>query len=231
MNLNIWVLKYRRRKRYWPLLNFPYILQNKEKEHILDQEPIKYNSPFLLNNSNRGTLTHNSLSPDFYKVYQSVRWKGWLFRALSTNILINLVGKNHQRNFCVSVFQFYITLFPLLSPGWVSPLFHCVSVSACRSTVFFWLYCITTVITPFIRRSPGGVLPYISHIGKCRPIGWGFCACKNGYTLAHFGLESGMVSRELRSVWTYLSFQSQMSKKEREICEFEVDWIKFLFAL
>ena len=30
-------------------------------------------------------------------------------------------------------------------------------------------------------------------------------------------------SRELRSVWTYLSFQFQMSKKEREICEFEMD--------
>ena len=24
--------------------------------------------------------------------------------------------------------------------------------------------------------SPEGVLPYISHIGMCRPIGWGFCA-------------------------------------------------------
>ena len=32
-----------------------------------------------------------------------------------------------------------------------------------------------------------------------------------------------------RSVWTYLSFQFQMSKKEREICEFEMD-LKNLFA-
>ena len=37
---------------------------------------------------------------------------------------------------------------------------------------------------------------------------------------AHFGLESGW---ELRSVWAYLSFQFQMSKKEREICELEMD--------
>ena len=38
-------------------------------------------------------------------------------------------------------------------------------------------------------------------------------------------------SRELQSEWTYLSFQFQMSKKEREICEFEMDLNNFLFAL
>ena len=43
---------------------------------------------------------------------------------------------------------------------------------------------------------------------------------KKGIDFAHFGLESGMV-------WTYLSFQFQMGKKEREICEFEI----CLFAL
>ena len=39
--------------------------------------------------------------------------------------------------------------------------------------------------------------------------------------------------KELReySVWTYLSFQLQMSKKEREIREFEMDLKNFLFAL
>ena len=35
---------------------------------------------------------------------------------------------------------------------------------------------------------------------------------------AHFGLESGMVSRIYGRVRTYLSFQFQMKKKERETC-------------
>ena len=39
---------------------------------------------------------------------------------------------------------------------------------------------------------------------------------------AHFGLESGM---------NVLSFYFQMSKKEREICEFEIHLKNFLFAL
>ena len=38
-------------------------------------------------------------------------------------------------------------------------------------------------------------------------------------------------SRELRSVWTCLSFQFQMRNKEREICEFEMDLNNLLFAL
>ena len=54
--------------------------------------------------------------------------------------------------------------------------------------------------------------------------------------LRRFGLETVTVytlpillwnrvwfSWELRSVWTYLPFQFQISKKEREICEFEMD--------
>ena len=62
--------------------------------------------------------------------------------------------------------------------------------------------------------------------------------------LRRFGLKTGIhfgvyilvwnrvwFSRELRSVWTCLSFQFQMSKKEREICEFEMDLNNFLFAL
>ena len=39
---------------------------------------------------------------------------------------------------------------------------------------------------------------------------------KTGIHFAHFGVESGMVFRGTRgSVWTYLSFQFQMSKKEK----------------
>ena len=47
---------------------------------------------------------------------------------------------------------------------------------------------------------------------------------KGGIHFAHFGLESGMVFEGTKgeSVWTYLLFQLQMSKKEREICEFEM---------
>ena len=61
--------------------------------------------------------------------------------------------------------------------------------------------------------------------------------------LRRFGLKKGVYtlpilvwnrvwfSRELRRVRTYLSFQLQMSKQEREICEFEMDLNNFLFAL
>ena len=43
---------------------------------------------------------------------------------------------------------------------------------------------------------PPGVLPYISHIGMCRPKGLGFLGrfrLKTGVDFAHFDLESGMV--------------------------------------
>ena len=42
-------------------------------------------------------------------------------------------------------------------------------------------------------QTPVGVVPYISHIGMCRPKGYGFCAVS-----AHFGLESGIVFEELQ---------------------------------
>ena len=47
---------------------------------------------------------------------------------------------------------------------------------------------------------------------------------KTGIRFAHFGLESGMVFEGTTRVQlrTFLSFQFQMSKKEREICEFEM---------
>ena len=56
---------------------------------------------------------------------------------------------------------------------------------------------------------------------------------KTGMHFAHFCLESGMVFGETTGVQrrTYLSFQFQMSKKEREICEFEMALKNFLFAL
>ena len=62
----------------------------------------------------------------------------------------------------------------------------------------------------------------------------GFLRCfglKTGIHFSHFGLESSMIFRgNYGSIWTYLSFQFQMSKNEREICEFEMG-LKNFFCL
>ena len=58
------------------------------------------------------------------------------------------------------------------------------------------------------------VIPYISYIGMCCPIGYGFCAILVWNRV--------WFSRELQRVWKYLWFQFQTSKKEREVCEFEM---------
>ena len=74
----------------------------------------------------------------------------------------------------------------------------------------------------------GGVLPYICLIGICRLKGYGFCAVlvwNGGVDFACFALNSGMVFDG--SAWTCLSFQFQMDKKERVICEFEMDFQKY----
>ena len=71
----------------------------------------------------------------------------------------------------------------------------------------------------YLARGGGGVLPYISYIGAS-PSGRVFAPfwSQNRYTLCP--LRSGIgygFPENYRSVWTYLSFQFQMSKKEREI--------------
>ena len=54
---------------------------------------------------------------------------------------------------------------------------------------------------------------------------------ENGYTLCPFWSGIGYGFRgNYGSVWTYLSFQFQMSEEEREICEFEMD-LKNFFCL
>ena len=55
---------------------------------------------------------------------------------------------------------------------------------------------------------------------------------QRGVHFAHFGLESGIFLEGTtgRSVWTYLSFQFQVGKKEGETCEFEMDLKNFLFV-
>ena len=56
---------------------------------------------------------------------------------------------------------------------------------------------------------------------------------ENGYTPCPFGLESSIVFEGTKGVRERIYFfQFQMSKKEREICEFEMDLkYSFLFAL
>ena len=72
----------------------------------------------------------------------------------------------------------------------------------------------------------GGVTPLYKPYRYVPPHRVGFLRCfglKMGVHFAHFGLERVWFPKELRIVWMYLSFQFQISKKEREICEFEMD--------
>ena len=73
-----------------------------------------------------------------------------------------------------------------------------------------------------------GVLHNISCVGYVPPHRVGFLrrfGLKTGIHFVHFGLESAMVFKGTTGVYELiiLSFQFQMSAKEREICEF--DWI------
>ena len=61
----------------------------------------------------------------------------------------------------------------------------------------------------------------------CRPKGYDFCAFlvrKQAYTWS--GIGYGFWGN-YTDVWTYLSSQFQMNKKELEICEFEMHLKKF----
>ena len=54
---------------------------------------------------------------------------------------------------------------------------------------------------------PGGVLPSISHIGMCRPKGygcWGRFDLKTGIDFAYFGLELGMVFEGTLGVYKHI---------------------------
>ena len=79
--------------------------------------------------------------------------------------------------------------------------------------------------------SGGGVLPYISHTGYVLPYRVGFLrrlGLKTGIHFAHFNLESGIVFEgTMECMNVLLPFQFQMSKKEREICKFEMDLNSF----
>ena len=72
--------------------------------------------------------------------------------------------------------------------------------------------------------SPGGTPHYKPYIGMCRPKGYPFSdqTAQKPYRLCPFWSGIGYGFRgKYESVWTNLSFQFQMCKKEREICEFE----------
>ena len=77
----------------------------------------------------------------------------------------------------------------------------------------------------------GGVLPYISHTGYVLPYRMGFLrriGLKTGIHFAHFNLKSGIVFEgTMECMNVLLPFQFQMSKKEREICKFEMDLNSF----
>ena len=66
------------------------------------------------------------------------------------------------------------------------------------------------------------------------PQQWGFLrrfGLKTGIHFAHFGLESGIVFEGTMGVYERIyRFKLQMSKKERETCEFKMD-LNFLFCL
>ena len=59
-------------------------------------------------------------------------------------------------------------------------------------------------------------------------VGFGAFLVWDGYTLCPFWSGIGYGFRgNYGSVWKYLSFQFQMSKKESDICEFEMDFWKY----
>ena len=78
-------------------------------------------------------------------------------------------------------------------------------------------------------RRGGKVLPYKSYIGMCAHR-VGFLrrfVLKTGIHFAHFGLELGMVFEGTTECMNVFIVQFQMSKKERELCEFEMDLNNF----
>ena len=101
-----------------------------------------------------------------------------------------------------------------------------ISLRVSFTVLFFgpWVACVPGY--------PRGVLPYISY--STAPSGGVFARfwSENGYTLCPFwsGIGHGFWGN-YGMVWTSLSFQYQMSKKERKICEFQMDLKNFLFAL
>ena len=85
-------------------------------------------------------------------------------------------------------------------------------------------------------RGGGGVLRYISHIGMCRPtnsmvFGFWFLRRFRLKTLPILVWNWVWFRGNYGSVWRYLSFQFQMSEKERETRGFEMEFKKSFLLL
>ena len=84
------------------------------------------------------------------------------------------------------------------------------------------------------RRLGGGGTPLYKLYRYVPPHRVGFLRCfvlKTGVHFVHFGLELGMVFEGTTECMKVFIVQFQMIKKEREICEFEMDLNNFLFPL
>ena len=69
-----------------------------------------------------------------------------------------------------------------------------------------------------------GVLPYITHIGMCRPTGYGMArvwfsrfGLKTGIDFVHFGLESGMVFEEIRRIYEHICRKKGQDLENRAV--------------
>ena len=95
-------------------------------------------------------------------------------------------------------------------------------VSGKSQTIGMSLFSKKGVARALVGWGGGEVLPFISHIGIWFLPFWS----ENGYRLCSFwsGFGYGFRGINYRRVWTHLSFQFQMSNREREICQFEIDF-------
>ena len=126
----------------------------------------------------------------------------------------------------------YLSLSVYQLPAVYSPLFDAIGAIADECCVCLEKLSHAQGTVP----GRGGVLLYINHILRYVPPQgvWFLClyGLKMGIDFAHFGLESGMVFGGTTGMYEriILSFQFQMNKKEREICEFKLD-LKNFFSL
>ena len=127
----------------------------------------------------------------------------------------------------------YLSLSVYQLPAVYSPLFDAIGAIADECCVCLEKLSHAQGTVP---GGGGGVLLYINHILRYVPSQgvWFLClyGLKMGIDFAHFGLESGMVFGGTTGMYEriILSFQFQMNKKEREICEFKLD-LKNFFSL
>ena len=82
-----------------------------------------------------------------------------------------------------------------------------LKAASTRIPIFFKPTSILALNHRTSRRGGGGVLPYVNHIGMCRPKGLGVLhhfGLKTGIHFAYFGLESGMVFEGTTGVYEHI---------------------------